>query len=234
MFNTVSVILLAAMALAAALHLLWFGPKRVPDDVAEAGPGTVARLSLTERLMHGVLALSFIVLAVTALGAEWSAGELGGWMLLIHVGAGSVFAVALALAALRWAGENVFAAHDRHWFSNGLGGYLRREDRQVAAGRFDAGQKLLFWTVLTLGAATMLTILLSVQPWFGYRGQAMLIEVHRYAGLLLVAAVVVHLYIMLVAKAGAWRSMFRPRVAAAWARHHHGLWWRHFNDKGDS
>ncbi|MCC5827973.1 MAG: cytochrome b/b6 domain-containing protein [Phycisphaeraceae bacterium] len=233
MFETVFLILIATALVGMLVHLLFFGPKRTLAETDEDRGRTVRRLSRLERLIHAMLATSFLVLAGTGMGAMWLAGELGGWMLYAHVLAGAIFAAALTGAMIRWAAQNVFIPLDLLWVRHGWGGFFRRADRHAPAGRFDAGQKVLFWLTATLGLATMLTILLTMQPWFGYRGQAILIDLHRYAGLLLVVVVLIHLYATLLAKPGAWKSMFRGRVSAAWARSHHESWHNEATQKGD-
>lgn len=234
MFEIVSIILISAVLLGMAAHRLIFGPKRPEAPPAVDCDGVVARLSRLERLIHALLAISFFALAGTGLGAMWSTGEPAGWMLYAHMPAGAVFAAALTAAMIRWSAQNVFIRQDLRWLRHGFGGYFRRQDRHPAAGRFDAGQKIMFWMTATLGLITMLTILLTMQPWFGVRGQVILIEVHRYAGLLLLALVMIHLYAMLQAKPGSWRAMFQGKMSATWARTHHALWFEDACSQGDS
>ena len=59
----------------------------------------------------------------------------------------------------------------------------------------------MFWLLLFSGLAVCLTMLLSMLPLFGTDGLEILLDIHRYAGLLAVVALVVHLYCMIIQRA---------------------------------
>jgi len=156
-------------------------------------------------------------------------------MLWLHVLAGPVFAVGLAVSAVLWADGCRFVRDDAMWLRRG-GGYFVRRERASATGahagiglppadRLDAGQKLFFWVIVTLGFLAVASMMFQTVPWFGQRGQARLLAIHKYSALGLLLAVILHTYVVLLAKPGTWRAMLSGTASADWARRHHPLWW---------
>ena len=228
MYSTFVLIATAVAVLACAAHYLIRGPKsREPARQ----PRTVRRASVFERVVHAGASLSFLVLAGSGFGSALVRGELSGWALWLHMLAAPVFAVSLTALAVRWAERARFAGHDWRWIRRG-GGYFGGEP-EGPAGRFDGGQKLFFWATLLLGFTALGSIMLSMTEWFGQAAQETLYALHRYSALLLLAAVIVHGYITLLAKPGTWRAMLSGRVSSAWARRHHGLWWQRIKKEGE-
>jgi hypothetical protein len=64
--------------------------------------------------------------------------------------------------------------------------------------------KLMFWIILLGGFVVTMTMLLSMLPLFGTDGLYQLLDIHRYAGLLVVVALAIHLYAVVLQRLG-WR-----------------------------
>jgi formate dehydrogenase subunit gamma len=138
------------------------------------GGWTIPRFGSFERLVHWVLALSFIVLALTGLGTFYGAGLLLAllgddglaaarqWSGMLHLYAAFPFMAALALAVLLWARHSVPHWRDLVWLARG-GGLLVRH-WHPAAWKFNAGQKAFFWLVMLAGLALSLTGLTLLFP----------------------------------------------------------------------
>jgi len=60
--------------------------------------------------------------------------------------------------------------------------------------QFLAIAKLAYWTVLASGLVVAGTMIVSMLRWLGTPGQQLMLDVHRYAGLVCVVAAGVHLY----------------------------------------
>ena len=119
--------------------------------------------------------LGFALAAVTGFGDWLRSEELRGWMLLIHMLAAPLFIAGLTLLAVTRAERCRF----------GPGG-----------GTVAGGQKLAFWAAIAFGLASIGTMLLAMLPLLGYAGQETLTEIHRYTGLGLAGAVVLHLVLL--------------------------------------
>lgn len=145
------------------------------------------RWNLWERLVYLGMLVSVAGLGFTAFYCVLALGHMRHWWLFVHMfGAGAMVAV-LPLMAINWAGPNRFelrAASD--------------EEEETYAPRFYWITKLMFWLFLASGLIVALTMMLSMLPVFGTEGQTVLLDIHRYSGLLAVVTLVLHFYFVLL------------------------------------
>lgn len=197
-------------------------------------PGIV-RYAFPERLVHWIAAGSYVYLLLTGLAfwtpaLYWLAIVLGGGFLsrALHPLVGLVFAVIVSWMFALWRHDMRTTAADREW-RTAMGHYARNEDHLVPpAGRFNYGQKVLFW-VMVWGALALLVS--GVVLWFPdavprdlaiVRQVAVL--VHAVAALVTIGGFIVHLYMGLAVVPGGLSAMLHGEVSEEWARHHHALW----------
>ena len=95
------------------------------------------------------------------------------------------------------------------------------------SGRFNAGQKMMFW----LQSASAFFLLLSgVVIWFPEVAPRSLrliaILLHPVCAAVSMAGIIVHFYMSTLAVPGALHAMVHGKVSAGWARSHHGKWYR--------
>ncbi len=224
----------------AAVHYLKTGRRRVgaarPGSGCEAGRPAedreIVRYTFFERALHWTVAFTFLYLTLTGLGLftpklAWLLTVLGGGQVARewHPIVGCVFVVAVLLQLAKWLRDLTITPDDRVWLKR-LRDYLAgRDERVPPSGRFNAGQKLLFWAQVLLA----LVLLASGVPiWFpeefshGLRLWCVL--VHSASAVLAVLSLVVHIYMALVVTEGALHAMTEGKVSEEWARHHHGKW----------
>ena len=139
----------------------------------------------------GTLA-SVAVLGVTSFVAMLRFGSLGGWWLFIHMFGAGVFTVVLPVLALTWCEANRFGRPAQPAGAEG----------QTPPARFLGLAKTMFWVILAAGLIVTGTMLLSMLPVFGTDCLELLLDIHRYAGLAVVAATVLHLYAALLPRCG--------------------------------
>src|SRR5262249_42046110 len=129
----------------------------------------VQRFTLSERVIHWAIALTFVYAMLTGLALftphlYWLAYVLGGGTTIRqwHPIIGVVFFVLLLRMYLMWRRDMKIDAQDKVWMKN-VGKYIRNEESEVDVGRFNAGQKQLFWVQVVAG---VLLLASGIPLWF--------------------------------------------------------------------
>jgi formate dehydrogenase subunit gamma len=200
----------------------------------------VARHSNGERIVHWAVAVAFVFLFFSGLALFhpfffWLSFLFGGGPLMrfIHPLAG----VALVLlfypyAAQVWK-DNHWLPADQSWVKN-MFRYMRKDYHATDTGKYNAGQKLMFWSMVPLIAVLFLSGIALWQPWFApafspaARRAAGLI--HAVSAFVMFVGIGVHVYAAFWTK-GSVTSMVRGTVTRAWARFHHPGWYREVGGK---
>ncbi len=195
----------------------------------------VKRYTSRERANHWFIAICFILLAVSGLALFHPAffflsHLLGGgtWSRILHPFIGVVLALAFFFFAIGMWGQNKITAADREWQKR-LGDILCNKTQGLPEiGKYNIGQKYLFWTLVLSIALLLVSGIAIWQPWFTpafpigiVRAAALL---HAVAGFVAILAIIIHIYSAIWVK-GSIRAMTRGTVSAAWARHHHPGWY---------
>jgi formate dehydrogenase subunit gamma len=194
----------------------------------------IQRYTPSERSNHWAVAILFILAGLSGLALFHPAlfvlsGLFGGgaWTRILHPFLGVAMFVLFLIMAIRFAGHNRLNANDRQWLGQ-MGDVLNsREERLPEVGRYNAGQKLLFWVLVLC----MLVLLASgIVIWRQYFGHLFGIELIRLASLLhaaaafvLITSIIVHIYAAIWVK-GSVGAMLTGKVSRAWARKHHPAW----------
>jgi formate dehydrogenase subunit gamma len=192
------------------------------------------RFSVAERLTHWLVALSFLYAALTGLGLwsprlYWLAAVFGGgptvrgW----HPWGGVAFVTFFAVMFRRWSGQMRLDNDDRRWLRLAHRYAVHDETGLPEAGRFNAGQKALFWTQ---GTAAVLLVSTGVVLWWpeamprALRLAAILL--HPAAAMVSIGGLIVHIYMGTAAVPEAFRGMIQGWVRPGWAASHHPKWYR--------
>jgi formate dehydrogenase subunit gamma len=199
----------------------------------------IERFTYFERAAHWAVAISFVVLAVSglvlALGKFVLLPVLGatlfGWLSYAlktaHNFAGPVFTVALLVFIVGYLRDNLPRAGDAHWLARGGGMF---GGGHVPSGRFNAGEKIVFWGgVIVLGLVVVASglVLDKLVPGMGYtRGEMQIAHmVHAVASFLMMAMFVGHIYMGTIGVKGSFQAMRTGYVDEAWAKEHHEYWY---------
>lgn len=200
-----------------------------------AGARRILRYNFRERMVHAASALSYVYLLLTGLAfwtpaLYWLAIVLGGGYLsrLLHPWIGVLFSVAVLNMYVMWRRDMRTTDADRAW-RRAMLHYVRNEDAKVPpAGRFNFGQKQLFWVMVGGGVALLLSgvvlWLVASIPWELRVLRYAAVLVHAVAALLTIAGFIVHLYMGLAVVPGGMSAILHGEVTERWARHHHPLW----------
>ncbi len=214
----------------------------------------VQRHSVNARFVHWLLAALFIVLGITGLlllfgrpllipligksafGVAASASK------EVHNLLGLLFPVALVLMFFNLVRRNLYEKGDLTWFAKG-GGMLGKG--HASAGKFNGGEKVLFWLTVFLGIGISVTgyildfpaiasWIVTVCPDFSQYRHVMEYThiVHGVIAVVFIALVVGHIFLAVFFVRGTLSGMTRGQVDANWAKEHHDRWYTEV--QGDS
>jgi formate dehydrogenase subunit gamma len=176
-----------------------------------------------------LLALSGLALFHPAL--FWLTSLFGGgpWTRILHPFIGCVMVMAFILLGVKFWRDNYLQQRDWIWLRKISDVIRNREEALPDVGRYNAGQKLLFFTIVVC-----LAVLFSsgIVIWRVYFSAFFSIDVIRFAALLhaffafvLICSIIVHIYAAIWVQ-GSIRAMTRGWVSLGWAWKHHRAWFR--------
>lgn len=203
----------------------------------------IVRYTAGTRINHWIVAISFVLLALSGLALFhpawfWLANLFGGgvWTRVLHPFIGLVMLFAFVFLAAKMWNDNRMQERDWRWLRQAKDVVNNREENLPEVGRYNAGQKLLFWTIVLC----LIGLLLSgIVIWRVYFSMVFPIGVIRLASVLhavcavvLICAIVVHIYAAIWVK-GSVRAMTRGTVTPGWAWKHHRAWFREVSKGGE-
>jgi formate dehydrogenase subunit gamma len=195
----------------------------------------VPRFNAFERFSHWLTAISFVVLGLTGLNITF-----GKILLLPVIGpeafssmsqvakythnfVSASFVIGLVLIVALWIRDNAPRKVDIEWVKQG-GGFIK--SKHAPSGRFNAGEKLVFWFSLGAGVAVIISGYLLMFPFYVTDIAGMQISqiVHAVVAVLFIAVIIAHIYIGTLGMEGAFEAMATGEVDLNWAKEHHDHW----------
>ncbi len=147
---------------------------------------------------------------------------------------GLAMALCFLVMFMRLWRHNVMTEVDKGWVKHS-GQMLRGDKSQMPpAGRYNAGQKGVFWLMAVSLLVLVVTGFMFWQPWFANSVPITLrriaVVLHALSATVLILTVIVHVYAAIWVK-GTLRAMTRGTVTEGWARQNHPLWHREMTGK---
>jgi formate dehydrogenase subunit gamma len=206
----------------------------------------ILRFNALERLTHWVTAAAFIVLAITGLnfffgkrllmpliGADafssWSQ-----WAKYAHDFFAWPFMLGVLVMFVVWVWGNLPDRYDAKWLKTGGGMFDKSNSTHPPAGRFNAGQKLVFWSVVLGGIALSVSGIFLLFP-FAFadvNGMQLAQTVHGTIAVVMTAIILGHIYIGTLGMEGAFEPMRSGTVDLTFAKEHHSAWVEKKRDAG--
>lgn len=197
---------------------------------------TLVRYTAGERINHWLVALAFVLAALSGLAlfhpALFGFSSLfggGPWTRILHPLLGLLMVVAFVFYGTGMARANRMEARDWAWLRQIRDVISNREERLPEVGRFNAGQKLVYLAIVLCLCGLLPS---GIVIWRAYFSQYFPIGVIRLGALLhalcafvLITTILVHIYAAIWVK-GSIRAMTRGTVTAGWAWKHHRAWFR--------
>ena len=226
-----AIVILGTIALL-ALAFLILGRIRI---AAGRSGRKIVRFKAFERFSHWLTAVSFVILGLTGLNITFGKlvllpivgpdafSEISEVAKYLHNFTSFAFMAGLALIMVIFFWDNLPEKVDLDWLRQG-GGFIK--NKHAPAGRFNLGEKLVYWLSLIAGIAVSLSGVLLLFPFYGTDIADMQIAqgAHAVVAVLFVALILAHIYIGTLGMEGAFEAMGRGDVDLNWAKEHHDLW----------
>jgi formate dehydrogenase subunit gamma len=226
-----AIVILGTIALLALTYFI-LGKIRI----AEGRSGKrILRFDAFERFSHWLTAVSFVILGLTGLNITF-----GKSLLLPLIGPDAFasvsqaakyvhnfvsfsFVAGLVLIMVIFFRDNLFEKVDLEWIKQG-GGFIK--NRHAPAGRFNFGEKLIYWLSVAGGIAVSLSGFCLLFPFYGTDIAEMQFghAIHAVVSVLFVTLILAHIYIGTLGMEGAFEAMGTGEVDLNWAKEHHDLW----------
>jgi formate dehydrogenase subunit gamma len=202
----------------------------------------IVRHNRQSRLIHWTVSGTFVGCVLTGMPIwtplfGWMAHLFGGLSVcrVIHPWIGVAFFVASGAMFVQWVSEMYLEASERDWLGPRAIRYMRYEAEDDSnVGKYNGGQKLLFWLVSLAALGLLVTGLLM---WFHGEFNRVLMQLayvtHDVTFILFLMLIVFHIYLGTAAEPGTFGSMTRGTVTKAWARLHHPRWFREVTGEPD-
>jgi formate dehydrogenase subunit gamma len=199
----------------------------------------VERFNALERANHWVVAVSFLLIAITGLVLLYGQIFLKPWMgagaysglaevsAYVHMAFMVPFTIGVLLMIVLWLRQNLPSKVDWIWLNRG-GGFFSDEGPSPPARRFNAAQKLIFWAVVLGGGLLIVSGISLMFPffWLDIQGMQWAQTIHAALGLIMIAVIIGHIYIGTVGMVGAFDAMWSGKVDYNWMEEHHDLYLR--------
>ncbi|MCP1652196.1 formate dehydrogenase subunit gamma [Pseudomonas sp. GD04087] len=201
----------------------------------------IQRYNANERSNHWMVAILFFLAGLSGLALFhpamfWLTNLFGGgpWTRILHPFLGVAMFLFFLGLVIRFAHHNLVEKRDVQWLKQWRDVVTNREENLPEVGRYNAGQKLLFWTLLLCMLVLLVTGLVMWRAYFSHFFGIDIIRVasllHAFAAFVLICSILVHIYAGIWVK-GSMGAMLYGWVSRGWARKHHAAWLKDV-DKG--
>jgi formate dehydrogenase subunit gamma len=153
----------------------------------------------------------------------------GPWARILHPFIGVLMFISFAAMAMRYHAHNRIDEGDRAWLRRVRDVIANRDRDLPEIGKYNPGQKVMFWLMLVSLCLLVLSGIVMWRPWFAewfpIGLNRIAVVIHALAGWALIGGIIVHAYAAFWVK-GSIRAMTRGTVSEAWAKRHHPAWYR--------
>jgi formate dehydrogenase subunit gamma len=206
------------------------------DALHPGHPVVVDRYTPAARANHWLTAICLVLLALSGLAmfnpalffltALFGGGQ---WTRTIHPWIGVVLFFSFAGLFLRFWKANLWRAEDGTWLAHLRDVLTNREDKLPEVGKYNAGQKAVFWLMSILIIILICTGIIIWDQYFypltSIVQKRWAVLAHSAAAVTIICVWIVHLYAAIWVR-GTIGAMTRGRVTGGWAWRHHRKWLR--------
>ena len=209
----------------------------MPGDSVQPGrPVTVNRYTVGARINHWITAISLILLALSGLSLFtpslfFLTNLFGGGQLTraIHPWIGVVLFFSFSILFIRFWRANLPKREDVTWVARSGDVLMGHEERLPELGKYNAGQKVVFWGMSALIIVLIVSGLIVWERYFftytSIPTQRVALIVHSLAAVGIICIWIIHVYAAIWVK-GTMSAMTSGKVTGGWAWRHHRKWLR--------
>lgn len=196
----------------------------------------ILRNKFIVRICHWLLAICFLLVALSGTALffptlQWLTGTFGTPQMgrILHPFFGVVVFCLLMVLLFRLARSNILNRLDIPWFKGIIQVLKGNEDKVADVGKYNAGQKVLFWSIMGLISVLLVTGFVIWRPYFTHYFPIEVVRfcllIHAVAAVILIISILVHIY-MAIWVQGSIKGMVEGTVTRRWAKKHHPRWYR--------
>ena len=204
------------------------------DKVHPGAPVTVNRYTQSARINHWLTAVCLVLLAISGLALFhpslfFLTALFGGGQntRALHPWIGVVLFVSFSGLFVRFWRANLWRPEDSTWMRRLYDVVTNREDRLPEIGRYNAGQKIVFWSMSLLITALIVSGLVIWNRYFVEfttpEQKRVAVLAHSAAAVTAICVWIVHVYAAIWLR-GTFPAMIRGSVTGGWAWKHHRKW----------
>lgn len=153
----------------------------------------------------------------------------GQWARILHPYMGLLMVLGFVFLFFTMWRENLFDRSDREWMANAPKMLRGDKSGMPPVGKYNAGQKAVFWAFGVSLLLLLVTGFMFWSPWFvGFFPitlRRIAVVVHAASAVVLILSVITHIYAALWVR-GSIRGMTRGTVTEPWAQLNHPRWHR--------
>ncbi|RMF07605.1 MAG: formate dehydrogenase subunit gamma, partial [Alphaproteobacteria bacterium] len=184
----------------------------------------------------------YVLMPLIGKGAFATLSAAGKWL---HNYVAFAFTVGLVMIFVLWVKDNIPNRYDLTWLAKGGGLFVKGV--HPPSKKFNAGQKLIFWSVVLGGTSLILSGISLLFPFqfamfaktfailniFGFDLPTQLTPIqemqyatlwHAIVAIGLICIIIAHIYIGTIGMEGAFDAMGSGEVDINWAKEHHSIW----------
>lgn len=196
----------------------------------------IKRNSFIDRACHWTVVICFFLVSLSGIAMffptlKWLTETFGTPLMgrILHPFFGVLICCVLVIMFIRFVGHNIPEKGDLNWFLKIIE-ILKGKEHEVAdVGKYNPGQKLMFWSIMGLMMVLLVTGVIMWRPYFSASFPIPVIRiailVHAIAAIVLIHAILIHIYMAFWVK-GSIKGMIEGKVSRKWAQKHHPRWYR--------
>ena len=196
----------------------------------------ILRTTFIDRACHWTVVICFFLVALSGIARffptlQWLTQTFGTPQMgrILHPFFGVLIFLILMFMFVRFVHHNIPDRQDLPWI-RGIVEVLKGNEHKVAdVGKYNAGQKMMFWTIMSMISLLLATGVIIWRPYFAHFFPIWMIRwsllAHATSAIVLMLAILVHMYMAFWVK-GSIKGMIEGKVSRRWAKKHHPRWYR--------